>query len=289
MDYNLSDHFNEDGTVNADGPGLASLAGEEHAGTKCFDDIKDIQTFVKSHADTKSKLGKKLENVIQKPAADASDEDKAAYRASLKTELGAVKSGAEYEFTRPELPAGMRYDEVMEGHFRELFAQTGMPKDEARQIYDAYNKYQIGLYNDAAKEETRQIKTDDEQLRTDWPGAEMTVNTRMAFMAMQEIGAEAFPKLWKGWTEDDGTEIEGLEARLKKSGIFDSPGDLDKWRACGIDTSMLRLYCVLGKRMQAGKVLTGAGTVGGKTTGGKEITEAQQAEVDAVNAQTKWE
>lgn len=289
MDFNLSEHCNDDGSF-IDPAALRTLAGPEYAESKAFDDIKDFRSLVKVHADTKSALGKKLDNVIQKPAADASDEDKAAYKASLKAELGAVKSGAEYEFTRPELPAGMHYDEAFEAQAREMLAAAGIPKDEAKAIYDGYSNYQIARYNAAAEAETKQVKADDDQLRTDWAGEKMVVNPRLALAAMKALGAEAFPKLWNGWTEADGAEVKGLEVRLKEAKIFDSPGDLAKWRACGVDTSMLRLYCVLGQKMVGAKMLTGDGT--GKPTvkvGGKEITEAQQNEVDAVNAQTKWE
>ncbi|HUT45544.1 MAG TPA: hypothetical protein VMX36_04630 [Sedimentisphaerales bacterium] len=290
MDFNLSDFFNEDGTINADGPGLSTLAGPDHANSQSYKDVKDCHSFVKAAFDTHAKVGKKLDNVIQKPGKDASDADKAAYRASLKAELGAVKSGAEYEFARPEkLPAGMGYDEAMEAQFRELFAKTGMAKDEAKQLYDAYNEYQVARYNTAAKAEAEQIKLDDDQLRVDWPGEKMLTNPRLAYQAMAALGAEAFPKLWNGWTEADGTVIQGLDARLKEAKIFDSPGDLAKWRACGVDTSMLRLYSVIGARMDGAKMLTGD-SAGKKTVmaGGKEISEAEQAQVDAANANTDW-
>ena len=290
MDFNLSEHCNDDGSF-IDPAALRTLAGPEYAESKAFDDIKDFRSLVKVHADTKSALGKKLDNVIQKPAADASDEDKAAFRTSLKTELGAVKSGAEYEFNRPaELPAGMHYDEAFEAQAREMLAAAGIPKDEAKAIYDGYSNYQIARYNAAAEAETKQIKADDDQLRTDWAGEKMTVNPRLAFAAMKELGAEAFPRLWNDRTEADGSVFKGLESRLKEANIFDSPGDLDKWRSCGVETSMLRLYSVIGQKMVGAKMLTGDGT-GKKTTtvGGKEITEAQQNEVEAVNAQTKWE
>jgi hypothetical protein len=284
MDFNLSDHVNDDGTfVNPSA--LKALAGDEHKDTKCFDDIKDFQSFVKVHADTKSALGKRLENVIQKPGKDATDAEKAAYRASLKAELGAVKSGAEYEFKRPDLPAGMQYDEAMETQFREIFAKAGVPKEDAKGFYDAYNAGMLAKHKAAAEAETRQIGTEDEQLRKDWTGNDMLVNPRMAFAAMKSLGAEAFPKLWAGWTEPDGTVIKGLEVRLKEANIFDSPGDLAKWRACGVDPSMLRLYCVLGRKMIGANMLTGDGNA---KPAAKGMTPTLQAEVDACNAQTKW-
>jgi len=289
MDFDLSEHCNDDGTfINP--AALKGLAGPEHAETKCLDDVKDFSSLVKFAVETKSAYGKKLDNVIQKPGKDASDADKAAYKASLKAELGAVKSGAEYEFARPEkLPAGMGYDEAMEAQFRELFAKTGMAKDEAKQLYDAYNEYQVARYNTAAAAEQQQIKADDDQLRVDWPGEKMLANPRLAYQAMAALGAEAFPKLWNGWTEADGTVIQGLDARLKESKIFDSPGDLAKWRACGVDTSMLRLYSVIGAKMVGAKMLTGD-SAGNKTAmvGGKEISEAEQAQIDAANANTDW-
>ena len=288
MDFNLSEHCNDDGTfINP--AALKSLAGPEHAETKCFDDVKDFPSLVKFAAETKSAIGKRLENVIQKPGKDATDADKAVYRASLKTELGAVKSGAEYEFSRPVLPAGMQYDDVLEGKVRDMFAKAGVPKDEAKEIFETFNNHQLAMHKAYAEAETRQIAADDDQLRKDWPGNDMVVKPRLAFAAMKALGADAFPKLWNGWAEADGSQIEGLEARLKKAAIFDSPGDLAKWRECGVDTSMLRLYSVIGEKMKAGNILLGDGAGRAPVmVGGKEISEAQQAEVAAVNANTDW-
>jgi len=280
MDFNVNDYVNEDGSF-VDGADIKSLAGDEHKETKCFDDIKDFQSFVKVHADTKSALGKKLDNVIQKPGENATDEEKAAFRQSMKTELGAVKSGSEYEFTRPDMPEGMFYDEQFESSMREMLAQAGVPKDEAKALYDGYNKMMIANYTKAAEDEGKREKAADEKLRADWPGTEMTVNTRLAHAAMQALGAEAFPELWSGFKDAEGKDVKGLEQRMKESGIFDSPGDLAKWRSIGVDPSMLRLYAVIGKRMQSGQVLTGEGTT---TGGGSEIPEDIKAKINAENA-----
>jgi len=275
----VNEFMNDDGSF-IEGADIRSLAGPGHEETKCFDDIKDFSSLVKVHADTKSALGKKLENVIQKPGEKATDDERAAYKTALREGLGAPKSGAEYEFTRPELPAGMQYDEEFESGMRETLAQAGVPKDEAKVIYDAYNTKMIERFNKHAETEAAEIKAGDEKLRAEWPGEKMTVNTRMAYAAMQALGAKAFPELWSGFKDGEGKDVPGLEQRLKEAVIFDSPGDLDKWRACGVDTSMLKLYSVIGEMMQPGQVLVGDGV--GKSTSG--ISDAEKARINADNA-----
>lgn len=253
----LSDHVKEDGSLNADGPGLATLAGPDHTEIKCFDDIKDFSSLVKFSADTKSKLGEKvklLERAIIKPADGASDEDRANYRNTILTELGGEipKSGAEYVFVRPVMPKGLPYRDDIESSFREFFAENHVPKGMAAKLYDKFMADTIAEHNERIKTQKQQHDLDVEAVNKDWPGDALTVNTRNAYNAMIVYGSD-------DTTAEDGTVVKGLKTLLKESGVYGSPGDFDKWLSLGITPDQIRLWSKIGKDMQSGTILPGEG------------------------------
>jgi len=276
-DFNISDHFNTDGTVNTEGPGLATLAGEEHAESQSYKDVKNLQSFVKAAFDTHAKVGEKLENVIQKPGENATDEEKVAYRKALNAERGAPKTGAEYEFNRVE---GLPHDETKEAEFREFCCTNEIPKDTAKAMWDWYHGGQKVLAEANTKAETEAAEQAEQKLREDWAGDKMIENPRLAYAAIQALGPELFADMWEDFKGPSGEMVKGLKTRLTESNVYDAPGDLAKWRECGIDTGQLRHYEVIGRRMLGAKILPGEKTAGA----GSDMDEATKARINAENA-----
>ena len=269
MVFDISDHFNTDGSINADGPGLATLAGEGHEESKSYADVVDLPSFVKAAFDTHAKVGKKLENVIQKPAADATDEQKAEYRSILNTERGAPKSGSEYELTRID---GITYDDAKEAEFRELLAKGQVPKDTAKILWDWYHNDLAKQVTTAREAEETAEKVEIEKLQTDWQGDKMTVNGRLIYKLLQEIGEELYPDMWEDFTGEGGKVVKGSKSILAELNINDSPGDFEKWAKGGFGTQQLRFLEVLARRIMAGKLLSSEG-----------------AQVNEVDAETAFE
>ena len=276
-EFDLSSHINGDGTFNADGPGLAVLAGPDHAESQSFKDAKDFPAFVKAAFDTHAMVGKKMDNVIQKPADDASDADRAAYRKTLNSERGAPKTGAEYEFTRLE---GLGYDDAKEAEFREFCCRLEVPRDTAKEMWDFYHNGIKSTAEANAKSEETATEDAEKKLREDWPGEAMIEKPRLAYLAINEFGPELFGDMWEDFKGPSGDMVKGLKTMLKETGVYDSPGDLAKWRQCGIDSEQLRHYEIIGRRMKVGKTLTS--DAGGKIV--SDMDEATKARINAENA-----
>lgn len=284
MPFDLSDHFNSDGTVNAEGPGLATLAGDEHKESQSYKDAKDFPSFVKAAFDTHAMVGKKLENVIQKPGENATDADRAEYRKILNAERGAAKDGAEYELTAVE---GLPFDKAKEAEFREFCCKGEVPKDTAKAMWDWYHDGQKVAHTAALEAETNAENTRIENLRTAWPGEKMIINPRFAYNALMAFGPKVYPDFWPDIKGEDGQVHKGLGTNLAESKVYDSPGDFEKWAKCGIGAEQLLLFAAIGEGMKSGSVLTTEGAGGGKKSE-NEMTESQEAEVEACNANTNW-
>lgn len=61
------------------------------------------------------------------------------------SQTGAMRA-EDYKFDRPDMPAGMTWDDNLEQWFRASMAEQGKSQDEAAAMYDAYNKGQIQTY-----------------------------------------------------------------------------------------------------------------------------------------------
>ncbi|MCK5605435.1 hypothetical protein KAR91_26320, partial [Candidatus Pacearchaeota archaeon] len=142
-DVNIMEYIDETGKF---GDGFAeaatAIAGESHKGSKVYDDVPDFDTLVKNYADTKSLVGKKLEGVIQKPANDASDEDKAAYRDGLLTELGASENPDDYKFPEVE---GIEYHPDVAKLFQDYFVEKKSVTVSGVTTYEGINRENVTI------------------------------------------------------------------------------------------------------------------------------------------------
>ena len=220
---------------------LPGFLGEEHKDSKDFDDIKDIGTLVKRFADNRKMVGKKLDNVIQRPAADATDDKKAEFRNVLLTELGAPETVEGYVFDKPQLPDGMDYSDETEKTFKELFHKLRVPADVAKQLTTAYNEMQVARFT--TERDSAQVEFDKEsgQLKLDWPGELFSKNARIAYKALQEFMGE-----------------DALKA-FDEAQIFDHASDLELWNKLGIGISQLRVWHNIGLKTLDAKHLTNEG------------------------------
>lgn len=238
---------------------LPGWLDDEHKDTKCFDDIVDLPNVFKMAASTKAALGKKLDNVIQRPVEDASDEDRANYKTTLLKELGLPDSVEGYQFKVPTLPEGQVYNKEMEKFFAERFFARGVPKAMAESLAEDFNKYMIEQFTKGQEAIKQQRETDINELRADpnWQGDNIAVNLRLAIKALNEFGSDE------------------VKTKIAEKKLYDNPEQFDEWFQLVGDVASLRVWSNIGTRMYGkGAVLPNEGKTGG------ELTPEQKAHQD---------
>lgn len=150
---------------------------------------KNLKDLAKTHVNLQSRLGKS----IQIPGDDVSDEDRAVAMGDIYTKLGRPEAPAGYEVTRPQLPDGMEYDVGVENEARELAHKAGLNQAQFKELYDWFNKTQIGKHTTAMKSLDGMVENAEKKLREEWPD-DKTYNAglEMARRAYDMYGGEAF-------------------------------------------------------------------------------------------------
>lgn len=246
MDFNISDYVNEDGSFNDDGPGLNTLAGEIHKESKSYGDVKNFPAFVKAAFDSHALVGKKLENVIQRPEENATDEQKADFRKLLLKELGARESADQFNIQLPDIPENMRTpqdDEILDKWIGR-FVEMGMPEELAQGLINHFVADNIQSHNDYVKAENEAFERSKNEFKARHKGDDEIKDLRIAHDALMRFGSDDIVK--------DGQTIKGLKTLLEEDKIYDTPTDYEKWRKLGLKPDQLEVWANIGNRMQSG-------------------------------------
>ncbi len=255
-EFDASVIFSDDGNFTDEGrKALITGAGEGHAETKAFDDIKNLAGLAKVCVDSKAAASRKMDDFIQIPKADDDEATKAAYRDRVLA-AGAPTEAAGYEFHKPEkLPEGMEYDQAAEDAARAFFFEhkfskahvAALTKFNAEGKVAAHTASATQATTDAATEadEKQRVLTEGyESLKTDWPGEKLAVNNRIALAAIDIFG------------DDD------LKAKLKEADMYTNATDDAAWEKAGVPAATRRLFHKIGLRTLDAKALAGAKTSG---------------------------
>ena len=255
--------FTEDGSfTDAGRQAMVSAAGEGHEETTLFDDVKGFSGLCKRFADTKTSHDKKLENVIQKPADDATEEVKTAYRNQLAEASGAPKDASGYEFFKAEkLPEGMERSQQMEDDVRAIFHKHGASAALVKDMSEYFENAQIGAFNGLVESDKKVAaeKADAEQklfdegctaLKTEWPGDDLAKNARISLAAINQFATDELKK--------------GLAA----ANMYENATDLTKWKEAGVKLETLRIFHNVGLKTLDAETLGGkpGATAGAKNS-----------------------
>ena len=248
---NFTEHF----TTKLPGfLGRETLTHEDGSPIKMFDDIKSVGGLVKVAFDTKTALGKKLDSVIQKPAADASDQVKGDYYATLAKELGAPDSPDAYEFVRPTNGDGVEYDQAAEDLIRAAAFKAKVPVSTVK----AFSEILLEAAKARAKADhsaaEKLFEEDAAAFDEDFAGDKKPEALRTAFLAIEKFGDKELVKALKDAAMHDQENIV----------------DLAKWRQNGVSIPTLRLFTRIG---QAALSTTPGGGGGGLGEEGSSIKD----------------
>jgi hypothetical protein len=111
-----------------------------------------------------SQLKAQAVGALKVPAADAPKE---AWDQFYKG-LGRPESAEGYTLEKPQVPAGMRYDEAQEKWFRGLVHALGLNQTQAKGVYDEWNKREVATFQKVIEARKSQAKAAIDSLKQEW-------------------------------------------------------------------------------------------------------------------------
>jgi hypothetical protein len=82
--------------------------------------------------------------------------------------LGRPESAEGYTLEKPQIPAGLRYDEGQEKWFRGLAYAAGLNQAQAKGIFDSWNKMQMDASQKSIEARKAAAKSATDSLKTEW-------------------------------------------------------------------------------------------------------------------------
>jgi hypothetical protein len=217
-----------------------SLFGEEYKDSKeiSLERVPDVVTLGKRFLETKSALDRKLENVIQKPGKDATEEQVKEYKQSLKKELGAPETVDAYEFTPPE---GVEHDENLVAAFKEAFLSEGVAPDAAARLVSKWDELQAAQVKSLNQAQQDAYEAEATEFKDSHPGDKLLIGGRTAAKMLLQFGND---------------EVASL---IKDNKIMDDPGNLDTWRNMGFTPNHVAFFERVGEAMKSDTAITNEG------------------------------
>jgi len=241
-----------------------TILGEGYEDYDGLHNIKTISQLTKFAADNHRALSKKQENVIQKPAEDADDETKTAYKEQLKEAMGIPSGEAEYEFPDVE---GRKYQDGDKEFWGHTFKELNVSKDQADGLLKAFVE-KTGADTEASQTTANEMaekimKEDVEAFDKMYPGEQKPEALRHVITAIEQFGTDTLKKM------------------VKDGNLFDNH-DLAKW-ADMMPLANLPFLVNVGKKaanttMPAGEAtMSDSGLASIASANGTTVDEIKQA------------
>lgn len=219
------------------------MIDEKYKDSKYFETRKDIKSIMKSALETKSAYDKKLENVIQKPAADATPEQKAEYRKALAREMGAPEKSDAYEFEAP--PEGLQHNEELVKVFKDVFLKEGVPVSTASALVKAFDAFNVKMIQAQQEEADRQFAAEVESYDKAHPEDAKVTQGRTAVKAILQFG------------DSDLTKA------IRDAKLIDRPDDHSLWKSLGFSPRQRVIWENIGKLMKSDAAIPNEGNQSG--------------------------
>lgn len=163
---------------------------KQHEAFTSYQSKKDLW---KGHIDMAAKvkeLDGRLADSIPKLAADATDEQRAAFWAAL----GRPESPDKYQFDKLEVPEGVTPDDSLDAWFRGVAHASGLTQEQAAGLRQAFNAVQVEAYK-AQVAATEKARNDaSEALKKEW-GGDYDANIEVMRRAVEGFGGQEFKAL----------------------------------------------------------------------------------------------
>lgn len=125
-----------------------------------YSQFKDRDSFLKSAADTKAALSKRMEGLVRIPGAGSSPDDIAAFR----TAMGIPDSPDGYEIAAPQLPEGIDWDPAALEPFKALAHAEGVPSATLSKLVELQAK----IESESFVAQQAEIQAAEQALANEW-------------------------------------------------------------------------------------------------------------------------
>ena len=217
-----------------------SMLGDEYNDTKSFEGTTDLVTIMKRFVDNHAAIGKKLENVIQKPGENATDQEKAEYEVLLKEALGAGKSLEDYVLGDNGVPR----DEAFTKFLQQAFLDEGLSPAVAKRLVEKLDKGYLEKQALVASADQQTYDDEVKAYKATHLGPKLITGPRIALKAMLQFAAEVDPELAKAIVENK---------------VLEDPGNFELLKKIGVGPSQLRIWEPIGEAMKSDMAITNEG------------------------------
>ncbi len=159
-------------------------------------------------------MKEQLNRAVVKPGEDATDEDLTKYF----TELGRPEKADSYEFSKAELPEGMKFAEGTELQHKQKCFDIGLTQKQAQASWESSVKDGVETYNAVVKSLNQRAEKAEQALKDEW-GADYEENIALVERAKTQFLSEE--------------EVQSLE----KEGNANSPTMLKLLHKVGLSIS----------------------------------------------------
>jgi len=234
-------------------PGMLGLEKMEHEDgkpIKMFENTPNLGSLVKMAFDTKTAMGKKMENVIQKPVEGASEKDIAKYMAELDAARGVPTEAQSYEFPlgEGETEETMYTPEHITA-YKEFAKQHNIPAS----VFTDFVQINRKLASEQAAVITKVIQDAEtkviEKVKTDHPGEKLGIAGKQVFNALSKFNKN---------------NPEFL-AKMKEQDVFNNPTDWQRWKNAGVTPQNFQAWLEIAQELKISHSVDGAPGGGGGT------------------------
>lgn len=181
----------EAGTGNGEGEGSGDVSTptwieqlpEAMRGNESLHSFKTIGDYVEAN----NTLSAEREGSVKMLGEDATDEDKNAFA----TKMGRPEAPEGYQIGKPDdLPEGVEYNEELEGAYRKMAFDLGMPAKQAEGMYAWYNALVAKSEGDRMIAEQEVLDKAVNTLKDEWKGDAYKVNVELAHRVFVKFAGE---------------------------------------------------------------------------------------------------
>ena len=234
--------------------GKETLTKDDGSPIKMFETTPNLGSLAKMAYDSKTALGKKMDNVIQKPGENATEQEVKDYMTALDTARGAPDSIDAYVVPEDKIEVvDQFFPKLAQDRYKEVAFKNGATVGAYQEMMGVAIELaheQITAHAQSVKEAEDKVIT---SIKTNHPGEGLAIAGKMVFNAL---------------TKFNKNNPEFL-AKLKDGDVFNEPTDFENWNTSGVSPQNFQAWLSIAQELKISHSVNGAQDV----SSGSEISD----------------